>query len=221
MKFFNTVLFISFINTYLIAQDKALSIVAPVRVLYINGVNDLQVLIPNLKTEDNIKYEVKGAQLIKGTSKTEIKLIPSDTLVELKVFKNSILYKKNEFKAIKIPLPKMNVYVNDSILDFVVGAKASSLKRIQLRLLPDEWVTNNLPKEVKYFIGEFKISLVRGRNLVYTKIFTTDSIDFPLPSDPVKSMDRLVIEVKSIKRMNYKNEEEDIPLNRITIVPLF
>jgi hypothetical protein len=221
MKFLNTLFFIIFINACLIAQDKPLSIVTPVRVLYINCVNDLQVLIPNLRAEDKISYEVEGAQLIKGKSTTEIKLIPSDTLVELKVFKNSILYKKNEFKAMRIPLPKMNVFVNDSLVDFQKGVRASSIKKIQLKLIPDEWVAKNLPDEVQYRIVEFKILLSRGRSGVFSKIIKGDTIESPFFSGKLMPDDRFIIEVKSFNKMNYQKVEEEVPYNKVSVFFLF
>jgi hypothetical protein len=100
--------------------------------------------------------------------------------------------------------PQIKAVVNDSIEDFKHGIRASSLRTVELRVIPDT-----------YIVTEFQISLVRGSKVVGTRTFYSNKMDL-LHTLMAKPGDRLIVEAKHIMQANPDKAEaaEDIRFNK-------
>jgi hypothetical protein len=98
------------------AQNNRMNIVpVSARPLFINCSNDLEVLIPGLRKEDKLSYEIKGGRYMPGKTASQVIVVPDDTLIELKVFRNKVFYSSRIFTAVKLIDPEITVLINDSV----------------------------------------------------------------------------------------------------------
>ncbi len=179
----------------------------PYDLLFINCSNELKITIPGLKKEDKLTYEIKGGRYIPGKSAHSINIIPNDSVLELKIFRNKILYNTRKLKAIKLRSPKLKVYLNDSIYDYSKKYYSDSLTNIKIKAFADEWTTSLLPYEVRYSVSEFEIILARGKRLIGSVLYNKDSVTILLFNE-ARPGDRYVIKINKITRTNSLGEPE-------------
>jgi hypothetical protein len=195
------------------AQSNKITIIstsANSNLLFINCRNDLDILIPGMKKEDKLKYEVKGGKFIQGIAASKITIVPNDSTVELTIFKNNSQYYIGKFKVIKLKIPELQVFINDTLYNYYKTIYANSINTIKIKANVDEWTRSLLPNETNYKVSEFKLTLARGKRAILQYSLINDSID--IKNNRGQSGDRYILEIKKITRTNSFGEAEIISL---------
>jgi hypothetical protein len=78
-----------------------------------------------------------------------------------------------------------------------------------MRAVAEEGFAALLPKDARFKVTETEVYLVRGKRPVGASVRGDDRIGIGGLTSQARPGDRLVIEVKSVKRMNFKGQTID------------
>jgi gliding motility-associated protein GldM len=194
---------------------------ASVSALYKNCGNELNVQVPALGSTYQPSFRASGADIITGQKKGLVTVVPNSPNVKLSVFSAGNLIGDQDFKVRLIPKPEIIALAGGKPVDTKQGMNAPGPRSIQMQAKSDESFKTFLPNDARYRITEWNAILVRGKRPVRTKNFSSESGDFNDFNSQAQPGDRIVIEVKSVKRMNFRNVIEDVNVGTPIInVPL-
>jgi gliding motility-associated protein GldM len=185
---------------------------ASVQALYRNCGNKLNISVPALGAEYNPSFHVDGATVLTGSGTGSITLVPTSTRVKVDVNNKGNFIGQENFGVKLIPLPTIDVKVNNKKITPLEGIDANAARTITLKVIPDKGFAEALPAETNYYISEGKVYLARGRKEVKTIPVTGQNINLGSMVADMKSGDRLIVEVTKVKRKNFRNEIEDVPI---------
>ncbi len=188
---------------------------ASVSALYKNCGNELNVQVPALGALYDPNFVASGATAIKGAKKGYVTLVPTSPEVGLKISSNGNFIGEEKFKVRLIPKPQIVALDGGKPVDEKRGLASPGPSAITIRAIPDESFANFLPNDARYKVTEWEAILVRGKRPVSTKNFSTELGSFSDFRAKAQEGDRIVIEVKSVKRMNFKGEIENVSLGTI------
>jgi gliding motility-associated protein GldM len=183
---------------------------ASVSALYKNCGNELNVQVPALGSTYAPSFKASGADLITGTKKGLVTVVPNSPSVKLSVFSAGNLIGDQDFKVRLIPKPEIVALSGGKPLDVKQGVNAPGPRQVQMQAKSDESFKTFLPNDARYKITEWNAILVRGKRPVRTKNFSSEVGDFNDFNSQGQPGDRIVIEVKAVKRMNFKGVIEDV-----------
>jgi len=195
---------------------------AAVQALYLNCGNELNVQVPALGTEYNPKFMATGAKVIQGSTIGLVTIIPQGSEVELSIYNNGTnLLGVQSFRVRGIPKPDIKLTSGGKPIDEKNGMPAPGPRSLEVRALPDESFKTFLPKDARYMVSEWEVTLARGPRSVISKKVVGQSVNLADFVAVAKAGDRLVIEIKKIERMNFRDEVEVVSIaNNIRIIPL-
>lgn len=194
---------------------------ASVSALYKNCGNELNVQVPALGSTYQPTFKASGADVIPGQKKGFVTIVPNSPNVKLSVYSAGNLIGDQDFKVRLIPKPEIIALSGGKPLDVKVGVNAPGPRSVQMQAKSDESFKTFLPNDARYKITEWNAILVRGKRPVKTKNFSSETGDFNDFNSQGQPGDRIVIEVKSVKRMNFKGVIEDVNVGTPIInVPL-
>ncbi len=185
---------------------------AAVNALYFNCGNELNVQVPALGNSYNPTFSATGANVIPGSSKGLVTLVPNSKKVKLTVNSNGNLIGTQDFPVRGIPIPSLKIYQGTSEINLKTGLTASTLSNLKIVIVPDESFRQFLPKDARYKVAEWEIYLARGTRAVSQKRVTNTEVSVSDFRNLSKPGDRLVIEVKSVKRLNFQNKVEEVSI---------
>jgi uncharacterized Zn ribbon protein len=84
-----------------------------------------------------------------------------------------------------------------------------------MRAVPDQSFKSFLPKDARYKVTKWEAILVRGKRPVTQQTFTSEDGNLSSFAASAKPGDRILIEVLSVKRLNFKGEIEDVTMGTI------
>lgn len=180
--------------------------------LYMNCGNEIHVNAPDLGDSFQPEFAVKGATIIKSASKNSVLIIPNESKVELTVSNNGKALATKTFDVQPVPKPSVDLYLNGTRMDLKKGITTSDFdKSISVKVIPDENFANQVPKDARFRLSDWEITLAKGKRAVQIEEGDKQT-EFPLTrfKDAVKQDDRIVLELKQIQRMNFKNDVEDV-----------
>ncbi len=183
---------------------------ASVSALYKNCGNELNVQVPALGSTYQPSFKASGADIITGQKKGLVTVVPNSPNVKLSVYSAGNLIGDQDFKVRLIPKPEILALSGGKPLDVKQGVNAPGPRSVQIQAKSDESFKTFLPNDARYKITEWNAILVRGKRPVRTKNFSSESGDFSEFNSQGQPGDRIVIEVKSVKRMNFKGVIEDV-----------
>lgn len=179
---------------------------ASVQALYLNCGNELDVRVPALGTAYNPSFSAKGANVYPGKG-GQVTVVPKSAKVILNVASNGNPIGSQDFKVRRIPKPEVKVVYKGRPVDLKKGIKGAP-KSIQLIAQPDESFQQFLPKDARFLVSQAEVTLVRaGRGVRSAKIGAKGNLS--TIANEARPGDVLVIEVKSVKRKNFRGEVED------------
>ena len=193
-----------------------------VSALYLGCGNELNVQVPALGTNYNPAFSAKGGQAIKGPKKGLVTVVPNSANVALTVRSNGDLIGTENFKVRRVPLPKIEVRSRGRELNVKKGESASRLRSIEVKAIPDEGFKQFLPKDARYRVTKWEVTLARGsRPVGQPKRVSSESVSLADLVSRARPGDRLVIEVKQVQRMNFRNKVENVNIGTFTsVIPL-
>ncbi len=188
---------------------------AAVQALYLNCGNELNVQVPALGAEYNPSFTATGATVISGKGKGLVTVIPQGSEVKLSIYNNNSLLGVQLFKVRTIPKPDIRITSKGKALDEKQGMAVPGPRSLEVQVIPDESFKNFLPKEARYRVAQWEVSLARGSRALNTKKVNGQEVSLSDFSALAKPGDRLVIEVKKVERLNFKGEIEPVDLGTI------
>ena len=184
---------------------------ASVQSLYRNCGNKLNITVPALGAGYHPTFRVEGASVINGDRPGSVTLVPTAARVKVGVNNNGTFLGEENFGVKLIPLPSVEVKVNNQLVKPIEGVAANNCRLVGIKVLPEKGFAEALPADAVYYLSEGTITLARGRKQVGA-IKLTSGLNISLTSLALemKPGDRLIVEVTKVKRKNFKNELEEV-----------
>lgn len=207
---------------YVVAKPVVQILSQAVSALYLNCGNELNIQVPALGAAYNPDFNVTGGTLVKGTSKGLVTIIPSAGQVKLNITNSGNAISTETFQVKKIPKPEIRVTMNGKEVNEKAGEPINRLRQLEIKAVPDESFASMLPKDARYKVTEIEVTLARGpRPAAPPKKLTTEVINVSDWANVAKPGDRIVIEVKGVRRRNFRDTEESVNLGTvIKTIPL-
>lgn len=208
---------------YVVARPVVQVQSASVQALYLNCGNKLNVQVPALGSTYDPSFTASGAEVIKGAKKGEVTLIPNAKEVALNVASNGNKLSTETFKVRLIPKPEIVATSGGRPMDLKRGMPSPGPREITLMAKPDESFKNFLPDDARYKITQFEIALVRGKRPVGgIQTVNSNSINLNSYAAQAQAGDRYMVEVKEVKRMNFRGQVETVSGTQNTLfnIPL-
>ncbi|MGB0522636.1 MAG: gliding motility protein GldM [Flammeovirgaceae bacterium] len=185
---------------------------ASVQALYLNCGNELQVDVPALGNIYEPKFSAAGADAIPGAKKGLVTVVPNRAKVDLTVSSGGAKIGTESFKVRKVPKPTLIPYSGNRPVDLKQGVAALAMRNIEVRAVPDADFKAFLPKDARYRVTKYIVTLARGKRAVQSKTVTGPKASLTSLIQKAKpgGTDRLVIEIKEVQRMNFKNRTEKV-----------
>jgi len=102
-------------------------------------------------------------------------------------------------------------------IDEAKGVSVRALPRqIVLRANPDPDFANALPKEARYRVTRWRITLASGGDIKQRSEPSAEAFNLNAWRSIVKKGDRVVVEIFEVQRANYKNDAEKVSMSKVT-----
>jgi len=178
--------------------------------LYLNCGNELNITIPALGTLYDPSFAGENAEVIKGAKKGLVTVVPSRGPAFITVSSTGYS-EKLQFKVKAVPLPAVRIYSGGKEVNQKDGYPAPGPRSLQVKAeVTDESFKNNLPKDARFRVTEWVVTLARGKRAIGEQKFSGPEANISNLAAQAQSGDRLVIEVKEVKRMNFKDQTESV-----------
>ena len=188
---------------------------AAVTALYLNAGNELSIQVPALGADYTPQFTAGGGTVIPGQGKGLVTIIPTAPTVKLNVYNNGSLLDTLEFKVRTIPRPEIQVTSGGKPLNERLGVSSPGPRKIEIRVIPDESFKTFLPKDARYRVAQWEVTLARGSRPIKTKKVSGQAISLSSFALLAQSGDRIVIEIKKIERLNFREEIETVNIGTV------
>lgn len=185
---------------------------ASVQALYFNCGNKLDVQVPALGALYDPSFSASGAQVSKGTKKGEVMVLPTARQVKLNVSSGGAAIGSQTFEVRRVPRPDIVCLANGRPIDEKRGVPAPGPRQISVEAIADESFKTLLPQDARFRVTQFEVTLARGRNIVAEQTYDSKTANITSLAAQARPGDRLIITVKDVKRANYKDQFEDVPV---------
>jgi gliding motility-associated protein GldM len=182
-----------------------------VKALYLNCGNELSVQVPALGASYDPSFSATGAEVIRGGQKGAIIIVPNQAKVELTISSGGTVIGKEPFPVRLLPKPDIEIFSGSKLIDQKQGGPCP--RSLTARAAADQSIRDAIPKDARYKVVGWEVSLARGRRLIgQTKKVASETVDITDFASQAQPGDRLIIEVKSVKRQNFKGAVEDVKI---------
>lgn len=198
---------------------------ATVMALYLNCGNEIFIDPKGYDINPmKMHFKAEGASLIEGKQKGYVTVVPDGTQTEvaIHVFEGEQKLGSMNFKVRRVPIPEVVVMHNNQGIDLKKGIRSkSSINTLDIRVMPDENFKQFLPKDARYSVNDYIITLAQGMRAVQTIKGKGSKASITSLMKKAEPGDRLIVEVKGISRMNFNNEVEQVKnTGSIYVIPL-
>jgi gliding motility-associated protein GldM len=194
---------------------------ASVQALYFKCGNKLNVQVPALGAQYKPSFSASGASVITGSKTGDVTLVPNSKQVTLSVSSSGNAIGSQTFEVRPIPKPDIKCIVGGREANEKQGTPINAIRNMSLKAIPDAGFQTFLPEDARYRVTQYEITLVRGKRPAMPAR-TINGPDASL-TDVVNSAregDRLYIEVKEVRRMNFQNQQEEVNVSKQFNIPL-
>ncbi len=195
---------------------------AAISALYRNCGNALNIQVPALGSDYNPSFSVSGGSLRKGKDKGKIIVIPTSPKVAITVSSGGQKIGTETFGVRLVPKPDIMATYRGKEVNQKTGMTAPGPRSIKMvAKSSDQTFTQNLPKDSKYRVTKWEAILARGKRPVSRKQFSQPEGNLTAFASQAKPGDRIVIEVKQVRRRTYLGGTEEVKIGTtIMTVPL-
>jgi gliding motility-associated protein GldM len=180
-----------------------------VSALYLNCGNDLQVDVPALGASYDPSFTATGGEVIKGGKVGSITIVPSAVAVELNVSSGGNKIGTEKFKVRTLPKPEIKIMNGAKEIDQKMGGPCP--RSLRAVAVAEQSVKDAVPKDARYKVTEWEVTLARQKRAIGgVQRVTSDEINLTNQAGQAQAGDRLVIEVKKVERMNFRNARENV-----------
>jgi len=195
---------------------------ASVGALYYNCGNDLNIQVPALGANYKPSFRATNATIIPGKDKGAIIVIPTikgvDAKVTISVSSDGSAIGTKDFPIRGVPRPQIVAKIGGAYVDQKRGVTAPGPSSIQVLAEPDPAFAAALPREARYSITEGEVTLARGKREITTLPIRSDNVNLGTIRGQAQAGDRIIIVIKKAKRLNFKDDAEDVPINAASSV---
>lgn len=180
-----------------------------VSALFLNCGNDLQVDVPALGASYDPSFTASGGDVIKGGRPGAITVVPTSANVELTVSSGGNRIGVEKFKVKTLPKPEIKIMNGGrEINQKEGGACPRSLKAVAIA---EASVKDAVPRDARYKVTDWEVTLARGRRAIGGVLkLSSDEAGLTSQAGSAQAGDRLVIEVKGVERLNFRNAREKV-----------
>jgi len=190
---------------------------ASVNALYYNCGNDLNIQVPALGANYKPSFSAKGANIVNGKDKGSIIVIPNvkgaDARVSITVASEGSTIGVKDFPVRAVPRPQIVAKIGGNIVDQKKGVAAPGPASITVLAEPDPGFLAALPREARYNITDGEVTLARGKREIQMLPIKNDNVNLASIRSQAQSGDRIIIVIKKARRLNFRDESEDVPIN--------
>lgn len=179
---------------------------ATVNSLYLKCGNELKVKVPALGVEYKPSFSATGGQAIAGGG-SKVTLVPNSAKMALTVSSGGNKIGTKNFTVKMIPKP-------------TVKARGLNLKQggacprsLTIDAIPDPSFREQLPRDARYRVAGFKVTLARGKRPIKTVNSNGPTLNISSLGQAARPGDRLVIEIQGVKRRNFQNKVENVAIS--------
>ena len=202
---------LTFTEEYIVAKPVVSIQAAAVQALYLNCGNELNVQVPALGSTYDPSFQASGASTISGGKKGFVTVIPSKPKVALTVFSNGNKIETVNFNVKAVPKPNIVPLAGNRPADLKNGVSSKQMPRsIALKAIADEDFKSFLPKDARYRVTGWEVTLARGKRAIGNKRVRGESVSISDFAQKAKPGDRMVIEVKQVTRLNFRDQKENV-----------
>ena len=194
---------------YIVAKPVIQVQSASVQALYLNCGNELQINVPALGADYKPTFTAKGADILGGEGGA-VTVVPKAANVELNISSSGNYLGTEKFKVRRIPKPTIEVKSRGKAISEKKSMPAPGPRSLDIKAVPDESFGQFLPKDARYRVAEWEITLARGSRPVSTKRVTSEKVNLNEFASKARPGDRIVIEVKKVQRLNFRNKVETV-----------
>ncbi len=185
---------------------------------YLNCGNEVVANIENYAYLENIRFEVEGGEMIKGIKAGVFTVVPQSTQVIIRAYEGEKLISQTNHPVKLLPMPEIKLFIGSFPHNPREAYPKDLLSTITVKAVSSQHIQEVIPKDARYRVSEFEVSLLRGINTVVSdSVFTEGIADLTEILKNAKSGDFLSIEVKKVERLNFAGKKEEIGSSEHTI----
>ncbi|UOR04438.1 gliding motility protein GldM [Hymenobacter aerilatus] len=194
---------------------------ASVQALYFKCGNKLSVQVPALGAQYKPSFSASGASAIPGSKTGEVMLVPNSREVTLNVSSSGNAIGSQIFQVRPVPKPDIKCVVGGREANEKQGTPITAVRNLSLRAIPDASFANFLPEDARYRVTSYEVTLVRGpRPVMPSRTISGPDANLSDVVNTAKPGDRLYIQVKEVKRMNFQGQQEEVNMGKQFNIPL-
>ncbi|HBK87590.1 MAG: gliding motility protein GldM [Cyclobacteriaceae bacterium] len=181
--------------------------------LYMNCGNFVNIEVPALGTSYNPTFTIKGGTIEKGDKPGKVTIIPSERKVAVTVANGGAVIGTEPFDVKLIPKPRYVPRDNTGKeIDLKNGIRGAGTSGIKIAADADENFKAEVPKDANFRIKSMEVILARGTARVQTITATSENIDLSAWKSQFRPGDRIIVDIKSVKRRTYTGQEENVDI---------
>ena len=118
-------------------------------------------------------------------------------------------------------MPTIKALSGGRELDLKRGVPVPGPRSLEIKAVPDQSFAEFLPKDARYRVSQWEVTLARGSRPVKTERVNSENINLNAFASLARPGDRIVIEVKQVQRMNFRGNVENVNIgSEIIQIPL-
>ncbi len=173
---------------------------ASVQALYRNCGNKLSFQVPALGADYSPTITATGATVIRGSQPGDVVIVPSSPNITVRVSNNGTLIGEKKFRVKLVPTPTLEVNLSQKRPVHPVRVKNMKITA----KMPQSFRELN-PSDASVYVTKYEAFLIRNNRSIRRKVVNGDSGgELRNLLNEAKDGDRLMVEVKEVKRRTYR-----------------
>ncbi len=186
--------------------------------LYMNCGNFVNIEVPALGANYNPSFSIKGGVIEKGDKPGKVTIVPKERKVSVTVSNGGAVIGTENFDVKPIPKPRYVARDNNGReIDLKNGVKGSTLSGMRINAEAEDNFKSEVPKDANYRIRSMEIILARGTARVDQMTVSSELVDLNRWKAQFRPGDRIIVDIKTVTRGTYTNEQEPVTVVAGTI----
>jgi gliding motility-associated protein GldM len=191
--------------------------------LYRNCGNKLNIDVPALGASYQPTFRGEGTVIenVPG-QKSQVILVPSAPEVKVYVSSGGQNIGNTSFKVRLAPNPQIMLANGSAPVNIKDGLSKNSLRTLKVMAKAEEGFQKACPSDARYNVAQVEVILKRGRRAIKGPQMMGGALGLGDFVSSVQEGDALILDVKSVKRANYKGAVEDAKFSGgLFVIPLY
>ena len=134
--------------------------------------------------------------------------------MSINVSNNGTFIGNQKFKVELIPKPNITITKSGKpyVVNQIQGVSLSTLRSLSVKSFADESFKKSNKQDAYYRTMKWEATLVRGKRVIKIKKYTAESAKLNAFMNIARSGDRIVVEVKDVRRKTFKGGKEKVEI---------